>query len=57
MVDDKDEGFDKNRKHHSSFIFKEFFITDPDWNHAKELVVIRRIRKSLTKQTILWLID
>ena len=41
-------------EHRSAFIFKEFFTTDPDWNHAKELVVIHRIREVFSTKTKKW---
>lgn len=45
----------RNRiEHRSAFIFKKFFTTDPDWNHAKELVVIRRIRQVFSTKTKKW---
>jgi len=38
----------------SALIFKEFFTTDPEWNHAKELVVIHRIREVFSTKTKKW---
>lgn len=45
----------RNRiEYRSAFIFKEFFTTDPGWDHAKELVVIRRIRQVFSTKTKKW---
>jgi predicted transposase YbfD/YdcC len=45
----------RNRiEYRSAFIFKEFFATDPGWDHAKELVVIRRIRQVFSTTTKKW---
>eukprot|EP01037_Dinobryon_pediforme_P011336 gene11336-11424_t len=37
-----------------AFIFKEFFTTDHGWNHAKELVIIHRIRHVFSTKTKKW---
>lgn len=38
----------------SALIFKEFFTTDPDWNHAKELVIIHPIRQVFSTKMRKW---
>lgn len=41
-------------EHRSIFIFKEFFTTDADWWHVKELAVVDRIRRLFVTKEKKW---